>query len=104
MSYIEIQEEYNFSTEFPTWIIAYCIDTNSWFCTNQRFFYYEYNKEFQSENDAIEYFRNNIPEFFKLNRKMYPKKVNSVLLENTGEQWSSNVDFRKAYRLKDLCI
>ena len=56
MSYVSIPEGYEFSTEFPTWVIAYCVDTNSWFCTNQRFFYYEYPDEFQCENDAVHYF------------------------------------------------
>ena len=28
----------DFSTKFSTYIIAYCLDTNSWFCTNERFF------------------------------------------------------------------
>ena len=104
MAYVEIPEEHDFTTEFPTWIIAYCPDTDSWFCTNQRFFYYEYPDEFQCENDAINYFRNHIPKFFKLSREMYPKRVDSIFLENTGEQWSSNIDFNKACRLKDLKI
>lgn len=29
MSYVETKE--NFSTEYPTWIIGYCIDTDSFF-------------------------------------------------------------------------
>ena len=47
MTYVEIQKEYDFTTEFPTWIIAYCVDTDSWFCTNQRFFYYEYPEDWK---------------------------------------------------------
>lgn len=85
MFYKEIPEEYDFTTEFSTWIIAYCIDTNSWFCTNKRFFYYEYPEEFQSENEAIKYFRNNVFTFLKLNNEMYPKKNDNVFLENTKE-------------------
>lgn len=88
MAYVIIPEKYDFSTEFPTWIIAYCPDTNSWFCTNQRFFYYEYPDEFQCETDAINYFRNHIDDFIKLNCKMFCKKVNSVFLENTKKEYT----------------
>lgn len=88
MSLVEIPEEYGFNTEFPTWIIGYCPDTDSWFCTNKRFFYYEYPDEFQCENDAISYFRNHIPEFIKLNKELYPKKTDRVFLENTMESYS----------------
>lgn len=88
MAYVTVPEGYDFTTEFPTWIIAYCPDTDSWFCINQRFFYYEYPDEFQCENDAIYYFRNNIPEFIKLNNEMHPKKTNSVFLENTMKEYT----------------
>ena len=104
MSYKTIPEEYDFTTEFPTWIIAYCIDTNSWFCTNQRFFYYEYPKEFECENDAIEYFRNHIPEFSALTREMYPGRNTDVFLENTREKWVSNIEFHNVRALKDLVV
>jgi hypothetical protein len=77
-----------FSTEFSTWIIAYCPDTNSWFCTNERFFYYEYDKEFENEKAAIYYFENNIEEFVNLTQQMYPKKQNSVFLENTEKTYT----------------
>ena len=45
MGYQEIKE--NFSTEHATWIIAYCIDADSFFCTNQRYFFWEHDKEFE---------------------------------------------------------
>ena len=88
MAYVTIPEEYDFTTEFPTWIIAYCVDTDSWFCTNQRFFYYEYPDEFQCEDDAITYFKNHIDEFIKLNREMHPKKADGVFLENTRKEYT----------------
>ena len=91
MALIEIPKEYDFNTEFPTWIIAYCPDTDSWFCTNRRFFYYEYPDEFGCENDAVEYFRNHIPEFIKLNNELYPRERNRVFLENTRELLSLEV-------------
>lgn len=74
--------EVDFNTEFPTWILAYCVDTNSWFCTNKRFFYYEYPVEFGSENEGIEYFKEHVTEFFKLSQEMHPKKIGSMFLEN----------------------
>ena len=86
MSYVTIPEGYDFRTEFPTWIIAYCVDTNSWFCTNQRFFYYEYPDEFQCEIDALRYFENHVEEFVELTREMHPNKTNNVFLENT-KKW-----------------
>jgi hypothetical protein len=87
MAYVTVPEEYNFTTEFPTWIIAYCPDTNSWFCTNQRFFYYEYPDEFQCENDAINYFENHIDEFIKLSCEIWRRKVDRVFLENTRKEY-----------------
>lgn len=104
MALISIPDEYDFSTEFPTWIIAYCPDTNSWFCTNKRFFYYEYPDEFQCENDAINYFRSHIPEFTELQRELYPKQNSDLFLENTREVWSGNIDFSHAVKIKDLRI
>ena len=75
--------EVDFSAEFPTWILAYCVDTNSWFCTNKRFFYYEYPMEFESEEEGVAYFKNHIAEFFELSREMYPGKIGSIFLENS---------------------
>ena len=68
MGHVNIPEEYDFNTEFSTWIIAYCVDTNSWFCTNKRFFYYEYPYEFQCENDAVNYFINHICVYYSKNK------------------------------------
>lgn len=88
MAYVTVPDGYDFTTEFPTWIIAYCPDTDTWFCTNQRFFYYEYPDEFQCENDAVTYFRNHIGDFIKLNNEMHPRKVDSVFLENTNKWYT----------------
>lgn len=54
---------YDFNSEFDTYILAYCPDTCSWFATNRRFFYYEYPREFESEAEAIEYFKARPHEF-----------------------------------------
>lgn len=86
MAYVSVPEEYDFSTKFPTWIIAYCPDTDSWFCTNQRFFYYEYPNEFQRESEAVDYFNEHSDEFIVLTKKMSPSwDVFGAFLENTGK-------------------
>ena len=82
--------ECDFSTEFPTWIIAYCPDTDSWFCTNKRFFYYEHDAEFACEKDAIDYFKANITEFSRLNRELSCHKRADVFLENTREKFKED--------------
>ena len=46
MAYNTIPNGMTFDTEFSTWIIAFCSDTDSWFVTNQRFWWYEYPMEF----------------------------------------------------------
>lgn len=40
--YERIQDGFDFDTKFQTCILAFCPDTDSWFVTNERFFYYEY--------------------------------------------------------------
>lgn len=87
MALISIPKEYDFNTEFPTWIIAYCPDINLWFCTNKRFFYYEHPNEFPCEKDAIYYFENHVDEFVELTRQMHPGKQNSVYLDNTRKTY-----------------
>lgn len=60
----------SFSTKFPTWIIAYCPDIDSFFTTNQRYFYYEYSKDFLSEEESINYFHDNPNEFAAIRKEM----------------------------------
>lgn len=61
--YQKLKGNENFSDKYATWIIAYCLDTDSFFATNKRHFFWEYNDEFQCENDAVNYFRNHLDEF-----------------------------------------
>lgn len=44
--YKELKENENFNDAYSSWIIAYCLDTNSFFVTNQRHFFWEYDTEF----------------------------------------------------------
>lgn len=78
--YIELAENIDFSQVFPTWIIAYCPDTDSFFATNQRFFFWEDDNEFKSEDDAINYFREHLDDF---------RKTRNEILSDTGG-WSTN--------------
>ena len=89
ITYESIPDGYDFSTKFPTYILAFCPDTDSWFATNQRFFFYEYPMDFPNEETAIEYFKRNQGVFYNLEKEMdiyRPSFYNDgVWLENTKE-------------------
>lgn len=90
MGYVEIEDE--FCHTYDTWIIAYCIDTDSFFCTNQRHFFYEFEKEFPSEKAAIVYFKSHLF-YFQNIRSDIAKQCGGIsqggylYLENTKERW-----------------
>ena len=81
--YNEVKESFN--KKHKTWIIAYCPDNNSWFTTNERNFYYEYPDEFQSENDAKHYFRQNIKDFVNIQTPMNNWFKDEIILETTKD-------------------
>lgn len=87
--YQKVPEPYNFNSEFPTWIIGFCPDTASFFVTNKRFFYYEFEKEFINEREGIEYFEQHLTLFNNIQEKLMeylPSFLkNSVQLDNTGK-------------------
>lgn len=90
--YRELSRNENFSKSYFTWIIAYCLDTNSFFVTNQRHFFWEYDNEFSCENDAINYFKTHLDEFGKirnwiLNSTGGWNKNSNLYLENTRESF-----------------
>lgn len=90
--YKKLGKDEEFSKTYPTWIIAYCLDTNSFFATNQRHFYWEYDNEFSRENDAISYFKTHLGEFWKIRNEILNLtggwNTNSDLyLENTRESF-----------------
>lgn len=89
MTYKHISEEFDFTSNFSTYILAFCPDTDSWFATNQRFFYYEYPMEFPNEEVAIGYFKCNPNVFLKLEIDMEVYRPsfrkNGVFLDNTSE-------------------
>lgn len=84
--YERLPEGANFSDKFPTYIIAFCPYTDSWFATNERFFFYEYPMDFPNEEAAIGYFIRNPEVFLKIEKEMnvYRPSFNSdgVYLEN----------------------
>jgi len=80
--YQKLKGNENFSDKYATWIIVYCLDTDSFFATNQRHFFWEYNDEFQCENDAVNYFRNHLDEF---------RNARKEILNNCGG-WSIDKD------------
>ena len=89
ITYESIPDGYEFSTEFPTYILGFCPDMDSWFATNQRFFFYEYPIDFPNEKSAIEYFRKNPKVFYNLEKEMGICRPSfyddGVWLENTKE-------------------
>ena len=89
IDYVEVPKEYDFNTEFPTWIIAHCPDSDSWFVTNKRFFFYEYNKEFETEKEGIDFFKNNPKIFYdeEIRMRIYKPSFyeSGVWLDNTRE-------------------
>lgn len=87
MSYKTVPQEFDLNTEFPTWIIAFCPDIDSWFVTNKRFFYYEYEKEFETEKDGIQFFIENTEIFYDIEVQMgfIPFNKNGLWLDNISD-------------------
>ena len=82
VGYIKIEE--SFDTKYPTWIIAFCPDINSFFVTNERHFFWESEEEFDSEEAGINYFENHIQRFLTVaNLRDYTERI---WLENT-QKW-----------------
>lgn len=87
--YKSVPSGFDFDSEVPTYIIAFCPDTDSWFVTNKRFFYYQYPVEFEDENSGISYFKEHpeifvkLEEYMKINRR--PEYCYGVWLDNTDE-------------------
>lgn len=92
--YQKLKGNENFSDKYATWVIAYCLDTDSFFVTNQRHFFWEYNNKFQCENDAVNYFRNHLNEFRNARKEILSNCGGwsidkDLFLENTKERFSN---------------
>ena len=78
-----------FNKEYPTYIIAYSPDTDAFFITNQRQFFYEYDKEFKNEKEAFAYFKNNFLEFIKIRnvcQQLMGQKLNKQIYIDLGAE------------------
>ena len=81
-----------------TWIIGFCPDTDSFFVTDQRCFYWdtEGELEFNSEDEGIEYFENHLVYFLKVNNTlmsgMFTDMNNKVLyLDNNNGKYELSI-------------
>lgn len=85
--YLEVDEPFN--TKYPTWIVAYCPDEDSFFVTNERHFFWESEEEFDSEEEAIDYVENHVGYFVELSKEIQGRMrfdrtiMNRIWLENT---------------------
>ena len=81
-----------FNMIYPTYIIAYCIDNDTFFVTNQRNFFYQHNIEFKDETKAINFFEKSIPHFINVRNDLMKsagqKSSNSIYLENTKKHYT----------------
>ena len=92
INYIELEE--SFDTKYPTYIIAFCPDTDSFFVTNERHFFWESEEEFDFEEAAIHYFGKHAKYFIKIEKEIMSgmmfgdkfKDIDKVWLENT-QKW-----------------
>ena len=78
------------------WIIAYCPDTDEFFATDQREFFWEYDRKFSSESAAVSFFESHISDFLDVKNNILKdcimgyKPRDSIYLANT----------QKFYRVK----
>lgn len=82
----------NYTDTELTYIIAFCPDTDSFFVTNQRYFYYECPLiEFENEDRCISYFEQHIFEFLAIRNQIMrgfgQKESNRIYLENTKRSY-----------------
>ena len=87
---IEIPEPIN--TKYQTWIIAYCLYSDSFFVTNERHFFLQSSKGFESEEAGIEYFETHIAKLGNIRNEIMmhlgQKITDYVLLENTNKKYT----------------
>ena len=69
MAYVSLPDGANFNDEFDTYIIAFCPDTDTFFITNQIYFYWESDKEFNTYNEAYNYFISHLTYFRDIRNK-----------------------------------
>lgn len=88
---MNLETNKNLNKPYPTFIIVYCHDTNSFFISKQRCFNYNYYKEFLTENESINYFKTHLLEFQNM-RKSILNKIggwdfkSDLFLDNTNKR------------------
>lgn len=99
VGYESVLDGYDFGSTFDTFILGYCPDTLSWFATNQRFFYYEYPKEFNTKEEAEEHFRENANEFYKIETDITeyrPSSADGILYLEINSEESEKIVIGKS--------
>lgn len=98
MSWIWVPSE-EFYKEYNTYVIAYCLDTDEFFVTNQRYWWWQYQKEFSNEQAGINYFENHLDEFFQIANELRKRsgfysllKDKDLYLSNTNRFYGRTND------------
>lgn len=79
--------------EYETWIIAYSPRGDAFFTTRNRSLFWESETEFETKQEAIGYFRNNVEYFIGIKNEILTKCIPSykpedkVWLADTGEYY-----------------
>lgn len=87
-----VQKEYTdeFSKEYATWIIAYCPDTNEFFVTRQRGFFWEDDTQYESKDAAIQAFTHNVPKYVLIKNDIMKNMGQQMMLDD--KVWLSNTE------------
>ena len=78
----------SFDKEFDSWVIAYCVDTDEFFITRQRGFFWEDEKTYKILSDAINAFESNIERFIGIKNDISSHCIYSYKPDN--KVWLSN--------------
>jgi hypothetical protein len=69
--------------------IAFCPDPGFWFATDERHWYYQYETEFTSYEEAHSYFCNHISEFVNIQKELrcpfYSHQISFLPDDDRGE-------------------
>ena len=83
-----------FDKEYDSWVIAYCVDSDEFFITRQRGFFWQDDKTYKNLSDAINAFESNIKRFVEIKNDISSlciyayKPDNRVWLSNTNRWYS----------------
>lgn len=89
--YVEYKECFN--KEYETWVIAFCPDTAEFFATNKRGFFWQLNREFNTEKEAVNYFESHVLDFISIQNDIMKEIIygynfnDYVWLDNTSKKY-----------------